>query len=223
MRLWPVVLLSLAFLSGCGGGSSDSRAQAHEEVASRPAKKSKLNRFDSKWTDEPSNRKTGDKLPTQGDATLVGPDGKPVSLASYEGKPLVLVVMRGFAGFICPFCATQTAQLATRYGELTAAGAEVVIVYPTKDEQQSKIDEFVAAVNAALAEEGEESIPFKVLLDPGVKLVKKYNLEGIDLSRPSTFVLDVEGVVAYAYVGKKIYDRPTVDRILNEVKALGAR
>jgi len=58
-----------------------------------------------------------------------------------------------------------------------------------------------------------------VFLDPGVKVVKTYNLEW-DLSRPSTFILDAQGVIRYAYVGKKSSDRPSVDRIVEEVKKL---
>jgi peroxiredoxin len=204
-----LALLSLTVVAGC----------ASTDNGDTKPKKSRLTRFAFK-KDLESNRPTGKKLPKQEGVELVDAMGKSVKLSDFRGKPMVLAVMRGFAGFVCPYCTTQTAQLATRYEEIKAAGAEVVIVYPTKSEEPEKIKDFVEACNEILEEEGEDALPFPVLLDPGVKLVTKYNLEGIDLSRPSLFVLDAEGLVRYAYVGKKVSDRPSPDRILEELSAL---
>ena len=217
MRLWIAGFsLSAAVLlvTGCGSTGSPQEPPARPEAA----KKSGLTRFTFK--DVESNSETGGRLPER-DVQLIGASGETVSLSDYRGKPLVLIFMRGFPGFICPYCTTQTAQLAARYGELTAAGAEVAIVYPTKEDDREKVREFVAACNEILEEEGEAGLPFPVLLDPGTKVVRRYNIEG-DLSKPSTYVLDAQGVVHYAYVGRTSDDRPSVDRILKEVQSSSA-
>lgn len=205
-------LLAVALaLTGCE--STETKADAETP----PAKKSKLTRFT--FTGGDANSETGVKLPGEEEATLVGQDGKLVRVSDFKGKPLVVVFMRGFAGFICPFCTTYTAQIATRYDELKGLGAEVLLVYPTKEAETGKVEEFVGACNEILEEEGKEALPFPVFLDPGLKVVKRYRLEG-DLSKPSTFVLDAEGTVRYAYVGEAKDDRPPVDRIVKEVSAL---
>jgi peroxiredoxin len=218
MRPWGLLLaLTLAWTGCASEGEGPAGAEPGAEAAPKP-KKSRLRRFN--FADRPSNQTTGGRLESKKSPTaFVGRDGQPVPLASFRGKPLVLVFMRGFPGFICPYCTTYTAQIAARYDEIKATGAEVVVVYPTKEEDASKIEEFVAAADEILAEEGEDAIPFPVVLDPGTKIVKKYRLEG-DLSRPSTFVLDPKGTIRYAYVGKNSGDRPAVDRIVQEVEAL---
>lgn len=206
MRPFVFLLATSLLLAGCS--------------SSGPKKgKSKLTRYT--FEDKDSNSETGEAWEKEADdgPTLIDTTGEPVRLSKWRGQPVVLVFMRGFAGYICPYCATYTAQISTRYQEIKAAGAEVVIVYPTKEDETAQVDAFVAAVDEILADEGEDAIPFTVLLDPGVKVVKKYNLEW-DLSRPSTFVLDARGTVTYAYIGKTLDDRPAVDRILAEVRAL---
>lgn len=166
---------------------------------------------------EPTTKPKG-KIKGEG-VTLVNAEGKEVELNSLLGKPLVLVFMRGFAGTVCPYCTTYTAQMAARYDEFTAAGAEILVVYPTREEDKAQVETFVEIVNEILEEEGQESIPFPVYLDLGVKVVKHYNLVG-DLSKPSTFVLDPTGKIRYLYVGRDADDRPALDRVLDEVKKL---
>lgn len=151
--------------------------------------------------------------------TLIDAAGQEVDLSSLLGKPTVLVFMRGFAGVVCPYCTSYTAQMAARYDEFTAAGAQIVIVYPTRDEDAEQVKTFVEIVDEILAEEGQESIPFPVFLDLGTKVVKHYNLVG-DLSKPSTFVIDSSGKIRYLYVGRDADDRPSLDRVLDEVKKL---
>lgn len=192
-------------LAGCKGSG---------EPAPKP--ESKLHRFAFK--DVEGNRPKGSSLPGE-DCDLLAPDGQTVKLSSMRGKPIVLVFNRGFVGFVCPYCTTYTAQLATRYEELKKLGAEVVLVYPVKEEDQAKREEFKAAVDEILREEGQAGLPFPVFLDSGLAAVTKFNLTG-DLSKPSTFVLDATGKIHYAYVGEAPDERPTVQRIVEEVQRL---
>lgn len=169
-----------------------------------------------------SNRETGSTLaPEEEEARFVDPAGTEHKLSEFRGKPLVVVFTRGFAGYVCPFCTSYTAQIAERYDEIKALGAEVFLVYPaTADDKETKA-RFEKAVNDLLAEDGEEGLPFPVFLDPGLQAVSKFNLNG-DLSKPSTFVLDRKGVVTYAYVGTAPDERPSVDKIMKELRALEA-
>ena len=77
----------------------------------------------------------------------------------------------------------------------------------------------VAACAELVEEEGAEGLPFKVMLDPGLKVVEGFGLKG-KLSLPATFVLDAAGSLRYVYVGSNPGDRPAIKRILEEVRAL---
>ncbi len=218
MRFWIAtgLSLSLAVLVGCK--SSGTSGGGDDTALATPTKATRLTRYVFK--DTGSNQETGGQIDKKGDTSVfIGAEGEEVLLSSYQGQPVLLVFMRGFAGFICPYCTTYTAQIATRYEEFKAAGAEVLIVYPTKEDDTQRIDVFVEACNEILEAEGADALPFPVLLDPGARVVKKYNLEW-DLSRPASFVLDARGKIRYAYVGKTTDDRPSVDRVLREIQAL---
>lgn len=207
LRLGLLLIACLA--TACASGPSDRGAGRKQ--------KRKLTRFT--FDDVDSNQETGGELPHQDEAALVDGQGQPRKLSEWRGKPVVLVFTRGFAGYVCPYCTTYTAQIAVRYPEITAQGAEVLLVFPTKEDDVAQRQKFQTAVEEILAEEGEEGLPFPVFLDPGLGVTTTFNLLG-DLSKPATFVLDREGTVRYAYVGNAPDERPSVDRILQELQGL---
>ena len=216
-RIIALFVLSCALL-GCassGAGSPDDPQPARKKR--KHANHAGSLKFHEFKGEEPTTKPKG-KIKGEG-IKLVDAKGKDVELSSLLGKPLVLVFMRGFAGTVCPYCTSYTAQMASRYDEFTAAGAEILIVYPTREEDREQVKTFVEIVDEILAEEGQASIPFPVYLDLGVKVVKHYNLVG-DLSKPSTFVLDPSGKIRYLYVGRDADDRPSLGRVLAEVKKL---
>jgi peroxiredoxin len=208
-----VVAASLAAVLLLAGCKSDPQPAP---APTPPPATSRLHRFAYK-ADAPSNRETG--APLGEDAELTTPEGQTVHISDRRGKPVVLVFNRGFAGVICPYCTTYTAQLADRYDEIKALGAEVLLVYPTKDADQAKVAEFKAAVEDILKEEGEGGLPFPVYLDRGLVATTRFNLTG-DLTKPSTFVLDAQGIVRYAYVGNAPDERPAIERIIEELRKL---
>lgn len=211
-RVLALFVLSFAFL-GCTSTPKEGPPAKERKHANHSGSLT-FHKFEGQ---EPTTKPKG-KIKGEG-VTLVNAEGKEVELSSLLGKPMVLVFMRGFAGTVCPYCTTYTAQMAARYDEFTALGAEILVVYPTREEDKTQVDTFVEIVNEILEEEGQESIPFPVYLDLGVKVVKHYNLVG-DLSKPSTFVLDPTGKIRYLYVGRDADDRPALDRVLDEVKKL---
>ncbi len=161
-----------------------------------------------------SNAPTGEPVQP---ASFVDTAGRPVRLEDFKGKrSLVLVFTRGFAGYLCPMCTSYTAQIAHRYGEITAAGAEVLLVFPGSPD---RVEEFVKAARATLEEQGPGALPFPVLLDVDLAKVDAFGIRG-DLARPSTFIVDRAGSVRFAYVGEQPHERPDVETILAELLRL---
>ena len=70
----------------------------------------------------------GQKAP---EFTLSTPAGEPVQLASdlHKGKT-VLVVLRGYPGYQCPFCTKQVHDFADHAKEFAAKDVNILLVYP---------------------------------------------------------------------------------------------
>ena len=64
-----------------------------------------------------------------------------------------------------------------------------------------------------------ESIPYPVLLDINLTGVDQLGIRA-ELAKPSTYIIDREGRVRFAYVGESIADRPTVDSVLKQLAQL---
>lgn len=153
-------------------------------------------------------------------AAFVDSRGMPVRLEDFRGKRhLVLVFTRGYPGYICPLCTSYTAQIAYRYPDLAAAGAEVLLVFPGSP---GKVQDFVRAAREVLEQEGPGALPFPVLLDMDLKGVAAFGIQG-DLAKPSTYVIDRAGTVRYAFVGDQPHERPDVETILAELRRLEGR
>jgi peroxiredoxin len=153
-------------------------------------------------------------------AAFVDTQGNAVSLADFKGrKSVVLVFTRGFSGYICPLCTSYTAQIAYRYKDIAAAGAEVLVVFPGSPD---KVQDFIRAAREILEQEGAGALPFPVLLDVNLKGVKAFGIQG-DLARPSTYVIDRDGTVLYSFVGDQPHERPDVQTILTVLRRAGAK
>jgi peroxiredoxin len=136
---------------------------------------------------------------------FLGADGKVLDLAGHHGRKVALVVLRGFAGQVCLYCAGQTAALAEHRQQLAEAGIDVVVVYPGPP---SSVPGFLDAVRSLGT---EPELP--VCLDPGLVLVRELGLLG-NLARPATLLLDGQGLVRWSHVASDITDRASVQDIL---------
>lgn len=146
--------------------------------------------------------------------TFASGDGETeVKLASLLGKRrVVLVFTQGYYyGAICPFCTTQTAQLAANKAEFEKRDAEVLVIFPGSGEQ---LPAFVEAVNTYQKTEGELAWP--VLLDKDLSAVELLDIAA-NLAAPSTFIINKQGKVVYSYVGANRTDRPSARAILAEL------
>ena len=142
--------------------------------------------------------------------------GQKVQLSDYFGKKhVVLVFTRGFSGSICPFCATQTSRLIANYAEFQQRNAEVLLVYPGGSDH---VEEFVEAAKGA-DQKQLDKVPFPILLDDDLEAVNFLEIAA-NLAYPSTYILDIEGNVRFAYVGNSLSDRPSIKALLEQLDLL---
>lgn len=141
-------------------------------------------------------------------------EGKETQLEKYRGKKkVVVVVTRGHTRPICIYCTTQTSRMVAQYHEIAKRGAEVVVVYPVRQkEETSGLDAWLASIRRKL-DVPVEKLPFPLWLDMELQAVDQLGIRQ-DLSKPATYILDSEGQLRYAYVGATIADRPSVKAIL---------
>ena len=144
-------------------------------------------------------------------------DDKAVRLAPLlKGGPVVLVVLRGYPGYQCPFCTRQVGELFVKAEEFKKRKATVVLVYPGPAEDLKRYaNEFVS---------GKE-IPsnYRYTLDPGFGFTKSYGLRWDapnETAYPSTFVIGRNGRVAYAKVSRGHGDRAPVADVLSALDKL---
>jgi peroxiredoxin len=110
----------------------------------------------------------GDKAP---DFKLSTPEGKSVQLSEVTAKgPVVLVVLRGYPGYQCPYCNRQVQDFIQKSQSFAQAGAHVVLVYPGPPQDLgAKANEFLA----------DKKLPenFALVLDPGYEFTNAYGAQ----------------------------------------------
>jgi len=187
----------------------------------------------SKWADmdydgaPPGSKRPGRGKPSKSSAWLGKPvpvtrfktgDGHAFDLAALRGKRVLVCVMYGFGGLVCPYCPQQLRALVRESAKFAKRDTRIVVVYPGS---KQKLDAFMACYREQYAD-GEP--PFDVVYDPGLALSKSLGVvvEG-NLSEPTTLVLDRRGTVGYAYVGANKADRPPLAEVLEAVEDLGSQ
>lgn len=138
--------------------------------------------------------KVGEKAPG---FELTALDGARVTLEGelYHG-PVVLVLLRGWPGYQCPFCTRQFADFLAHAKEIAGIGARVVWVYPgPADQVEQRAREFTAA----------RPMPgnFRVTTDPDYKFTLAYGLRWDapnETAYPATFVIDRTSIVRFAQI-----------------------
>jgi peroxiredoxin len=148
------------------------------------------------------------------DLKFVDTSGKPVDLKQFRGKKnVVLVVTRGYSGSVCTYCSAQTSRLINNYPEFTRREAEVLVVFPGPGDH---VQDFI---KSAQSQAKNNPVPFPILLDDDFHAVDRLGIRS-DLAKPSTYILDKQGQVRFAYVGTTISDRPSLKAILQQLDAI---
>ena len=154
----------------------------------------------------------GTKAP---DFTLSTPTGKAVTLSTEErGHGLVLVILRGFPGYQCPYCVKQVHDFVDRASDFKAKNTRVLLVYPGPPadlDQHAK--EFL---------EKQAELPSDVVLvtDPDYKVTNLYGLRWDaphETAYPSTFILDKKGMVVFEKISHSHGDRLSAQDALDHL------
>ncbi|HWA94944.1 MAG TPA: peroxiredoxin family protein [Terracidiphilus sp.] len=154
----------------------------------------------------------GDKAPN---FTLKTPEGKTVSLHGLLKKgPIVLILLRGYPGYQCPYCQRQAHDFQVNAAKFAAKGTQLLLVYPgPAADLGDHAKEFL---------KGNENLPanYHLVLDPDYSMTLAYDLRWDaprETAYPSTFVLDRKGIVTYRKISHTHGDRTTADEVLGEL------
>lgn len=148
--------------------------------------------------------------------TLATPDGKLVSLAASTAKgPVVLVVLRGYPGYQCPFCARQVHDFIENADKFAALRTQVLLVYPGPPaELDQKAREFMAK---------ENPLPpgIHLVVDPDYKFTRQYGLRWDaphETAYPTTFLIDRHDTIFFRKISREHGDRTTAADMLAELQ-----
>ena len=170
---------------------------------------------DIKFKDKIKSNVRPPKSPSE--LVFTSKDGSTIKMADYKGKQHVLLVFtEGFNGVLCPFCKTQTSRLIANYSEFKSRNCEIIVVYPGP---QDHLDEFV---EAALKTEKEDvdQVPFPIVLDKEFVATNYFDIHSMH-AHPSTYLIDKQGGVQFAYVGADMTaDRPSVKALIEKLDGI---
>ncbi|MGC1903867.1 MAG: peroxiredoxin family protein [Candidatus Acidiferrum sp.] len=161
----------------------------------------------------------------QGQAPAVGqvaPDftqettsGQAVRLSAQTDKgTTVLIFLRGYPGYQCPFCQKQAHDFIAHAADFAAKKASVLLVYPGPPaELDQHAKEFLAK---------QAALPSNIVLvtDPNYKATNLYGLRWDapnETAYPSTFILDRSRKVLFQKISRSHGDRTTASEILESV------
>jgi peroxiredoxin len=155
----------------------------------------------------------GQKAPA---ISLSTPAGQIVELGSLTRKgSVVLVVLRGYPGYQCPYCVRQVHDFAENAEKFASSGAQVLLVYPGPPaELDQRAKEFLSK---------ENPLPANVILviDQDYKFTNQYGLRWDapnETAHPSTFLIDRHGIIFYRKVSQGHGDRTTASEVLKELQ-----
>lgn len=159
----------------------------------------------------------GQKAP---DFTLQTPEGADVSLSGLVQKgKVVLIVLRGYPGYQCPYCQRQVHDFVQNAGEFSQVGAQILLVYPGPPAQLgTHAKEFLA----------HERLPSNVrlVIDPDYKVTNLYGLRWDaprETAYPSTFIVDQTRKVLFRRISRSHGDRTTSRDVFAEITRAQAR
>ena len=151
----------------------------------------------------------GKKAP---DFTLSTPEGKQVRLSEVNSRaPVVLVVLRGYPGYQCPYCNRQVQDFINSAPGFSDAGFHVLLVYPGPPQDLNvKANDFLKG----------KPLPanFDLVVDPGYIFTNLYGLRwnaDHETAYPSTFLIDSKGMIVFSKIVKEHGARTTAAEVLN--------
>ncbi len=148
--------------------------------------------------------------------TLRTPGGRTVPMSHMLGHgPLVLIVLRGYPGYQCPFCQRQVHDSILHARKFAQRNAKVLLVNPGPPEDLSEhAQEFLAT---------ESQMPKDIVLvvDPDYSATNLYGLRWDaprETAYPSTFILDSKGKILFENVSHSHGDRLSAEEALEHLR-----
>jgi antitoxin component YwqK of YwqJK toxin-antitoxin module/peroxiredoxin len=154
---------------------------------------------------------------------FAAPDGTRLALGTSGERWTLLVVLRGFAGQVCPYCPVQLRALAPFRAEFEELGVRVVAVYPGP---RTGLDGFFKAYSDTFGRGMKP--PYTIFYDVESRLTRELGVletdpESAILARPTTLLLDEQARVRYSYVGRHRGDRPAAKSLLDKIRGFRAK
>ncbi|HWW23918.1 MAG TPA: redoxin domain-containing protein [Edaphobacter sp.] len=150
------------------------------------------------------------------DFTLPTPGGASLQLSSLtDSSRIVLVVLRGYPGYQCPYSLQQFNDFQQSAAQFAALNTQVVFIYPGPSSNlAAEANDFAAA----------SSMPdnFHLVIDPDFTVTSLYGLRwnaSNETAYPSTFIIQKDGSIFSAQVGKSHGDHPTAADTLAALNA----
>ena len=148
------------------------------------------------------------------DFSLRDLDGHSYRLSDFRGKKDVVLVF--VYGVTCTFCTGQIGNLRQKLGEFESLGTKILVVEANDPYR-------VRATVAEAISKGESRLP--VLLDPSHTAAATYGvamqMNHIEwLNRPSTFLIDRQGILRRRFLADSPSDRPSPSVLLEAVKQI---
>jgi len=151
------------------------------------------------------------------DFTLSTPTGKAFRMSrDQRGDDLVLVILRGFPGYQCPYCVRQVHDFIDHASEFKARNTRILLVYPGPPgdlDQHAK--DFLAK---------QTELPSNVVLvtDPDYAVTNLYGLRWDaphETAYPSTIILNRKGIIVFEKISHTHGDRLSAEDALEHLPA----
>jgi peroxiredoxin len=150
----------------------------------------------------------GQKAP---DFSLPAVDGKIVRLSDTTARgTVILIVLRGYPGYQCPFCNRQARDFAQQAQAIAQRAAHVLMVYPGPGQDLN------AHAREFLAEKMFDGV--EMVLDPDYKFTNMYGLRWDapkETAYPATFLIDGKGTVFFMKIVREHGGRTTAAEVLD--------
>jgi peroxiredoxin len=157
----------------------------------------------------------GQKAP---DFTLSTPMGTRIQFSKvYRKSTVVLVVLRGFPGYQCPYCQKQAHDFIEHASGFAGKKASVLLVYPGPP---ADLDQHAREF---LAKQADLPANITLVTDPDYAMTNRYNLRWdapAETAYPSTFIVDRDGTIRFERISRTHDDRSLAEDILTRVSVL---
>ena len=147
--------------------------------------------------------------------TLRTPAGVPASLTSEMAKgTTVLVVLRGFPDYQCPYCVKQVHDFVEHGPDFAAERVQIMFVYPGPPAQLDK------RAKEFLAKQADLPSNIQLVIDPDYKMTDLCGLRWDaphETAYPSTFILSRHRKVLFEKISHTHGDRTTAADVLAQI------